>query len=93
MTPVTRALVLVLRLPILLWQWVISPVLGPNCRYMPSCSHYASEALEVHGPVRGGWLAVRRILSCNPWGGSGHDPVPPACDHRHNGRTALRKGH
>ena len=47
------------------------------CRYQPSCSTYAIEALEVHGALRGSWLAVRRIARCNPWGGKGHDPVPP----------------
>ena len=53
---------------------------GKNCRYHPTCSAYALEALERHGPIRGSWLAVRRILRCHPWGGMGHDPVPPAKD-------------
>ncbi len=85
MSPLARAAVAVLRLPILFWQWVLSPVLGPNCRYTPSCSHYAAEALQVHGPLRGTWLAIRRILSCNPWGGAGYDPVPPARHDTHCG--------
>jgi uncharacterized protein len=55
---------------------VISPVLGPSCRYLPTCSEYALSALEMHGLLRGGWLAVRRLASCHPWGGSGYDPVP-----------------
>lgn len=80
----SRTLVLVLRLPILFWQWVIAPVLGPNCRYTPSCSQYAAEALAAHGPWRGSWLATRRIISCNPWGGTGYDPVPRACIHDHS---------
>jgi putative membrane protein insertion efficiency factor len=59
-----------------LYQWTISPVLPPSCRYAPSCSHYAVEAVTRHGALRGGWLAVRRILRCHPWGGAGLDPVP-----------------
>jgi putative membrane protein insertion efficiency factor len=62
--------------PIRLWQWGPSRVLPPTCRFAPSCSAYAIEAIEKHGPVRGGWLAVRRIGRCHPWGGSGYDPVP-----------------
>jgi putative membrane protein insertion efficiency factor len=54
----------------------ISPLKPPTCRYLPTCSQYALEALEVHGVVRGSWLATRRICRCHPWGGSGHDPVP-----------------
>ncbi len=49
----------------------------PSCRFMPTCSSYAVEAIEVHGPVRGSWLAVRRLARCHPWGGHGADPVPP----------------
>ncbi|MGB1076251.1 MAG: membrane protein insertion efficiency factor YidD [Flavobacteriales bacterium] len=58
------------------YQSVISPLLGANCRFTPTCSAYAIEALEKHGMIRGGWLAIRRISRCHPWGGSGHDPVP-----------------
>ena len=65
-----------LTLPIRLYQWTISPLLGVNCRYAPSCSAYAIEAIATHGALRGGWLALRRILRCHPWGGSGYDPVP-----------------
>jgi putative membrane protein insertion efficiency factor len=68
----------VLVLPIRLYQWTISPLLGVNCRYAPSCSAYAIEAIATHGPLRGGWLGLRRILRCHPWGGSGYDPVPAA---------------
>jgi putative membrane protein insertion efficiency factor len=62
--------------PIRLWQLTLSAVLPPSCRFTPSCSHYAIGAIERHGPVRGGWLAARRIARCHPWGGSGYDPVP-----------------
>ena len=59
------------------YQRAISPHLGSNCRYTPTCSAYTIEALREHGLFRGSWLALRRILRCNPWGGSGYDPVPP----------------
>jgi len=65
-----------LRLVVIAYQWVLSPVLGANCRYNPSCSAYAVEALEKHGALRGSWLALRRLARCHPWGGFGHDPVP-----------------
>lgn len=58
------------------YQYAISPYLSPSCRYSPSCSQYGIEAIRKHGPLRGGWLAVRRISRCHPWGGHGHDPVP-----------------
>ncbi len=60
------------------YQWTISPLIGPACRYMPSCSEYAFEAIHTHGPLRGSWLAARRLCRCHPWGGDGYDPVPPA---------------
>ncbi|PSK94774.1 membrane protein insertion efficiency factor YidD [Taibaiella chishuiensis] len=59
-----------------LYQKFLSPFLGAQCRYTPTCSQYAVEALQKHGALKGGWLAFKRILSCNPWGGHGHDPVP-----------------
>jgi putative membrane protein insertion efficiency factor len=68
----------VLRGLIRFYQLFISPVLPPSCRYLPSCSAYAAEAITTHGALRGSWLAVRRLLRCHPWGGSGYDPVPPA---------------
>ncbi|MBA4197007.1 MAG: membrane protein insertion efficiency factor YidD [Chitinophaga sp.] len=58
------------------YQYVISPALGPKCRYIPTCSQYAVEALKKYGLFKGGWLALKRIASCHPWGGHGHDPVP-----------------
>jgi putative membrane protein insertion efficiency factor len=67
---------IILRAAITVYQWTLVPVLGANCRYLPSCSSYAHEALGVHGPLTGSWLALRRICRCHPWGGSGYDPVP-----------------
>lgn len=60
------------------YQLVLSPMLGQNCRFYPSCSHYAIEALQVHGAGRGGWLALRRVCRCHPFNDGGFDPVPPA---------------
>ncbi|PST82157.1 membrane protein insertion efficiency factor YidD [Pedobacter yulinensis] len=59
-----------------LYQYLISPLLGANCRYTPTCSQYGIEAIRKHGPFRGGWLTLKRIGRCHPWGGHGHDPVP-----------------
>ena len=58
------------------YQRVLSPALPPSCRYEPTCSRYAVEAIERHGALRGTWLAVKRLARCTPWGGSGYDPVP-----------------
>jgi hypothetical protein len=70
----------VLSWPLLALVWVyrklISPLLGVNCRFEPSCSVYAEEALRCYGGLYGGWLVLRRICRCHPWGGSGYDPVP-----------------
>lgn len=75
-------LVVVLSALIHAYRLLLSPVLGQNCRFAPSCSAYALEALATHGVARGAWLALRRILRCHPWGGSGYDPVPPASCHQ-----------
>ena len=69
-------LVRMLVLPIRFYQRFISPLFPPACRFTPTCSQYAVEALQKHGPMKGLWLAVRRLLRCHPWGGSGYDPVP-----------------
>lgn len=58
------------------YQGAISPYLPPSCRYAPTCSQYGIEAIQKHGPVKGGWLTLRRFVRCHPWGGSGYDPVP-----------------
>ena len=58
------------------YQLAISPYTPASCRYTPTCSHYAIEALKVHGLLKGGWFAIKRISKCQPWGGSGYDPVP-----------------
>ena len=66
-----------LSLPVRGYRLIFSPWVGHNCRYDPTCSAYALEALEKHGGLKGGYLAARRILRCHPWGGSGVDNVPP----------------
>ncbi len=72
----------VLLLAVRLYRWVISPALatlfGPagGCRYTPTCSAYAAEAVQTHGALTGSWLAAKRVCRCQPWGGCGHDPVP-----------------
>ena len=58
------------------WQIGPSRLLGAKCRYLPTCSAYAIEAVERYGAIKGGWLAVKRLLRCHPWGGTGYDPVP-----------------
>ena len=58
------------------YQLSISPILGQNCRYNPTCSQYSIDAIKKYGPISGGWIGLKRILSCHPWGGQGHDPVP-----------------
>jgi putative membrane protein insertion efficiency factor len=79
----------ILILGVKLYRWVLSPVktalFGPlgRCRFEPSCSAYALEALQTHGAAKGSWLAVRRLCRCHPWGDFGPDPVPPKCGMRH----------
>lgn len=68
----SRLLILLIKL----YRYTLSPLLGPNCRYTPSCSEYAIEAVRRHGACNGGWLTIRRLCRCHPWGGHGHDPVP-----------------
>ena len=74
-----RLLILILRA----YQLSLSPMLGARCRYSPSCSQYAIEALREHGVMKGLWLAVRRLGRCHPFHAGGYDPVPPHVEHRH----------
>ena len=69
------------------YRVAISPYTPPSCRYTPTCSAYALEAIQRHGAGRGSWLALRRLLRCHPWGGYGYDPVPEVGDGRERGRT------
>lgn len=75
-----KTLLQILSLPFILliklYQWIISPWLGQKCRFTPTCSHYAVEALKKYGPVKGLWLTIKRVSKCHPWGGHGYDPVP-----------------
>ncbi|WCR03667.1 membrane protein insertion efficiency factor YidD [Paracoccus saliphilus] len=74
-------------LPVRAYRLIASPWVGHGCRFQPTCSAYALDALKHHGAIRGGWLTIRRIARCHPWGGEGFDPVPGGgdhhCDHRH----------
>ena len=67
------------------YQYLISPMMGDHCRFYPSCSHYAVEAIDLHGPGRGTWLAFRRLSRCHPWHAGGYDPVPGKTDETSNG--------
>ncbi|MFZ4464248.1 MAG: membrane protein insertion efficiency factor YidD [Bacteroidales bacterium] len=66
----------ILILIVRIYQYTLSPFIGRSCRYTPTCSQYSIEALKRHGALKGGWMGLKRIASCNPWGGSGYDPVP-----------------
>ncbi|MEM9247251.1 MAG: membrane protein insertion efficiency factor YidD [Pseudomonadota bacterium] len=86
MSPLAR----VIALPIRGYRLLLSPWLGHACRFQPTCSVYALEALERHGAIRGTWLAARRLTACHPWGRSGYDPVPGA-DPDHDRRASSRR--
>ena len=91
----SATLSLVLRGLIIAYRYGLSPVLGAHCRYAPSCSAYAQEAIGRHGPFHGTWLAIKRIARCHPWGGAGYDPVPDATigahDQSASGHARLAK--
>ena len=74
----------VLKIFIRAYQLVLSPLLGPRCRFYPSCSHYAIEAMDTHGAARGTWLTIKRISRCHPWHVGGFDPVPACSKHLHD---------
>lgn len=80
MNPITW----VMRGLIRFYQLAISPVMPPSCRFMPSCSAYAIDALAQHGPIKGAYLAAHRICRCHPWNDGGFDPVPPPALHKNN---------
>ena len=71
-----KVLQFIVLLPVYFYRYSISPLIAPRCRYTHTCSEYAIEAVKKHGVIKGGWLAIKRISSCHPWGGSGYDPVP-----------------
>jgi len=75
-TAVARLPRLILRAPILLYRYTLSSFMGRQCRYLPTCSEYADEAISRHGAWAGGWMGAARLCRCHPWGGSGFDPVP-----------------
>jgi putative membrane protein insertion efficiency factor len=83
-----RALITVVRF----YRAAISPWTPPACRFTPTCSAYAEEALERHGAARGFWLALRRIARCHPWGGQGFDPVPPRVEGTGRERVSISAG-
>lgn len=66
-----------LKIPIKIYQWLLSPLFPNSCRYTPTCSHYSIEAIDEWGPFKGLWLGIKRVSRCHPWGDSGFDPVPP----------------
>ncbi|MEM8801991.1 MAG: membrane protein insertion efficiency factor YidD [Pseudomonadota bacterium] len=70
----------IVAVPVRFYRLVISPMISTSCRFHPTCSAYALEALEKHGAIKGGWLAIKRIARCHPWGGSGIDNVPDKSD-------------
>ena len=76
-----RIIVHMLSAPVYVYRYCISPFTPMACRFNPTCSAYALQALKAHGPLKGGWLAVRRLVRCHPWGGSGDDPVPASTHH------------
>ena len=78
MKRIGQLLALPMRGLVWVYRYAISPLIGANCRYQPTCSAYAEEALRTHGAFKGGWLALKRIGRCHPWGGSGFDPAPEA---------------
>lgn len=73
---IRKAAITLVLLPVYFYRYCISPLTPASCRYTPTCSQYAIDAIRKYGPIKGVWLATKRILRCHPWGGSGYDPVP-----------------
>lgn len=73
---IKKAIEFIVLLPVYIYRYTISPLSPPSCRYTPTCSQYAIEAVKKHGIFKGGWLAVKQLSRCHPWGESGYDPVP-----------------
>ena len=71
-----KFIIYIVLIPIKAYQLILSPLFGPSCRFQPTCSTYAIEALKKHGVIQGLWLTIKRLVKCNPWGGQGFDPVP-----------------
>ncbi len=71
-----KILITIVLLPVYFYRYCISPLKPPTCRFTPTCSEYAIQAVKKHGPIKGGFLAIKRILRCHPWGGHGYDPIP-----------------
>ncbi|MDA0679455.1 MAG: membrane protein insertion efficiency factor YidD [Proteobacteria bacterium] len=86
MGPLAKALTWPLLGLVWIYRTAVSPLLGSNCRYEPTCSTYAEEALRLHGAFKGSWLVMKRIARCHPWGGSGYDPVPGADENQRETR-------
>ena len=73
---ISRIVTFLLLLPIHFYRYCLSPLKPPTCRFVPTCSEYAVQAIRKYGPIKGVWLALKRLCRCHPWGGSGYDPVP-----------------
>lgn len=86
-----KAITQILLAPVYFYRYAISPLTPPTCRYTPTCSQYTIEALKKHGPVKGVFLSIKRIISCNPWGGSGYDPVPEPKTRKDKKQTDSRE--
>lgn len=83
MTIISSVAKAILRIPILIYRYAISPFTAPACRHIPTCSEYAEDAINKNGAWKGSWLALSRILRCHPWGSQGLDPVPDLTDEHH----------
>jgi putative membrane protein insertion efficiency factor len=92
MTRGRRLAVRLLTAPIVLYRYTLSAFMGRECRYLPTCSEYAEDAIAKNGPWKGGWLALSRLCRCNPWGPSGYDPVPDLGHEHHPAWAPWRYG-